>query len=109
MFENKAPPQYDTAATKIVEQKDQAWVLEYIDKHGWKTDWPQVKNGQVHGRLNLAKWPQVFFVLPNAVLARSTNPRDQYLSGRKLYLECPTRWFTDITTPSFWRPVSFLL
>lgn len=76
-MENNARPQYKIAARKIVQQTDQAWVLEYIDKQGWKADWPQVKNGHVYVGLNLARWPQVFHTFPNAVLATSTDPRDR--------------------------------
>ena len=42
--------------------KDQRWVLEYIEKKGWKEQWGKLEKRKVTSRLNTDKWPQVFHI-----------------------------------------------
>ena len=81
--------------------KDQPWVLEYIEKKGWKEDWGKLEKRKVTTRLNTDKWPQVFHCFANAVVTRSTEPRVHHLAGRILYDVCPARWFTHIMSDVF--------
>ncbi|DBA95129.1 TPA: hypothetical protein ACH3X1_015684 [Trebouxia sp. C0004] len=95
-FVSMAPKVVASAA-----QNDQQWVLECLESLQWKRGWPELKDGNVIGRLNTKQWPQVYHFFPNAVLAKATDARAHHLSGRKLYIVCPTRWFTDIMIQAF--------
>ena len=91
-----APESVATAA-----QMDQQWVPDYVESQHWKRDWPDVKDGKVIGRLNTKQWPQIYHVSPEAVLAKAIDAQTHHLSGRKLYIGCPTLWFTDIMIQAF--------
>lgn len=81
-----------------MQECDQKWVAEHIVLKGW---WGEIGKRQVKQRLNTQKWPQVFYIFPNAVLTGSMDPRDHHLSRRLLYIVCPAHFFTNIMTDAF--------
>lgn len=81
--------------------KDQTWVQTAINKNGWKKEWGQLSKRRVSKRIDIQKWSQVYYTFPNAVMMGSVDPHAHELSGRRLYIVCPTRWFPSIMSDEF--------
>ena len=90
------------ALSKTAESRaDHKWIVEYVDQRNWKQEWGVLREQRVVTALDVNKWTQVFFVSPNAVLLKTTDPHVHHMAGRKLFIVCPTRWFTDIMLEVF--------